>query len=1195
MIVCEQCGATFSRRDSLQRHKKTKHGEHSRAPPPAPLPPVNINAEAPVDMSTYPVIEGDDTLSEVMQKNWGSIISRLRVMKVLDILNIRLLQDDGEELQLEQDLVYSQLLLVWKSIPSRVKINCSYGAILENKDTNEMRYFHSSSNNATVFEDPVSVKSEDELNRFFQHLLGRDPRLEAIRRRPNTKWIIKRITNISFYIYKILAMGKIGKPVTPLPNYILTNRAVIALEKKRNGRPFNDSLCFFRCLAMALDCSCTVKRQCRCKRASERTTKALCEDYLTHTLPADCGEQRLCHGISFADLVTVENLFKVRIVVFSLSRDGVANVEWSSRLPRCDWTQLNVLVHNEHFCYVKRVDLLANAFDCHICESSYTRSNDLVRHVCSPGKTSSIKFPGGVFNPPQTIFDVVLDATGIDVKTTNPELLFYPYAVTYDIECFFPSNQTDSLPKSTSTTTYTAVHELLSISVCSNVPGFDSPRCFIRESSADICIAEFCSYLHEIAKRASALETERWKDVLTTIQKVVERQKVIEDGYIDAGFSNKRSYAARKACCDVLARVDKHIKRIPVVGFNSGKYDINVMKGPLLRYLSENEGIDFAIRKDTAMTCIETESLRFLDIINYVAPGFSYARYLQAFKCKVNKGFFPYEWVDSLEKLEHDCLPPKSAFYSKLTQSNITDEEYAVCQSAWVDHQMTTFRDFLVWYNNLDVVPFIEALGKQCAIFREKKIDMLKSAISLPGLAVRWLFSVVGNSPEPSTLFRDYRSVRDSILQGSPVTLLDDSTSEIYGEVRKNLVGGPSIVFHRYHEKDVTKIRDVEYGAEAKTCAEILGVDANALYLWCMMQKLPTGNPIIRKLEDEFAPHSTGKGSKVAHGWLEWEARAREEEIRHAMNGKEVKIGRHGLPVDGFCAATNTVYQFHGCFWHAHPCSKTSHLGEIHPVRKIPMSEVNAESIKKDAYIRSLGYTLVVVYECEWEMYVNANPLAKGFLRAFFLTFYGSKSTRTESEMISDIKNGTMFGLVKCDLHVPDHLSSKFSEMAPIFKNTEISRADLRGHMKSFAEEDGHLKQPTRTLVGSLFGKEILLFTELLAWYLRHGLIVTKIYTVYQYIPRTLYKTFGDSVSDARRGGDVDPDLALLADTSKLVGNSVYGKTITDKERHKNVVYVSGEKEASLRIKRDNFLSLEEIADEFYEIITRKNKVSCGW
>lgn len=42
-----------------------------------------------------------------------------------------------------------------------------------------------------------------------------------------------------------------------------------------------------------------------------------------------------------------------------------------------------------------------------------------------------------------------------------------------------------------------------------------------------------------------------------------------------------------------------------------------------------------------------------------------------------------------------------------------------------------------------------------------------------------------------------------------------------------------------------------------------------------MMQKLPTENLIVRKSEDGFAPHSTGKGSKLAHSWLEWEAHGR--------------------------------------------------------------------------------------------------------------------------------------------------------------------------------------------------------------------------------------------------------------------------------------------------------------------------------
>ena len=44
--------------------------------------------------------------------------------------------------------------------------------------------------------------------------------------------------------------------------------------------------------------------------------------------------------------------------------------------------------------------------------------------------------------------------------------------------------------------------------------------------------------------------------------------------------------------------------------------------------------------------------------------------------------------------------------------------------------------------------------------------------------------------------------------------------------------------------------------------------------------------------------------------------------IQHAINGGEQQVtlltGQKIL-VDGLCMKTNTVYQFHGCFYHGHP------------------------------------------------------------------------------------------------------------------------------------------------------------------------------------------------------------------------------------------------------------------------------------
>ena len=52
-----------------------------------------------------------------------------------------------------------------------------------------------------------------------------------------------------------------------------------------------------------------------------------------------------------------------------------------------------------------------------------------------------------------------------------------------------------------------------------------------------------------------------------------------------------------------------------------------------------------------------------------------------------------------------------------------------------------------------------------------------------------------------------------------------------------------------------------------------------------------------------------------------------------------------------------------------------------------------------------------------------------------------------------------------------------------------------------------------------------------------------------------MFQTFGEAVSDARRAGDADPNKNIIAETNKLDGNSSYGKTVTNKERHTDVIY----------------------------------------
>ncbi|KAK3727521.1 hypothetical protein QZH41_009984 [Actinostola sp. cb2023] len=105
--------------------------------------------------------------------------------------------------------------------------------------------------------------------------------------------------------------------------------------------------------------------------------------------------------------------------------------------------------------------------------------------------------------------------------------------------------------------------------------------------------------------------------------------------------------------------------------------------------------------------------------------------------------------------------------------------------------------------------------------------------------------------------------------------------------------------------------------------------------------------------------------------------------------------------------------------------------------------------------------------------------------------------------------------------------------MCPIFKNIEISRKDIEEYMKQFAEDNDMMKQPSRSLIGNMYGEKILLATPLLKWYLEHGLEVTQVYQVVEFTPEPCFSSFGVAVSNAHRAGDVDPSKAI-ANTMKL-------------------------------------------------------------
>ena len=1109
----------------------------------------------------------------------------------MDVMNVCLL--DIDESSSVHNAIADAFLRVWHESRWKAKVNASVGCILVHKTTGRYRYFHSSVNNGTLFDKPKILSTGSEAEEFIEDVNSLDLEERAFRARPNTEWRLFAMTNMTFYFYKMIGISRAGSP-DQLPSYIKRNRHLLSLvSDAKNGKQYNDKLCFFRCLAVLRDCRCD-EGKCRCSRSKSRTVKSLLRQYMD--------AKGITHvefpGVDEAELLCMENLFNVAITVFELCEDRSSVVLWNSGKRNAVNGRLNLNLFANHFSYIRNVGAFARDFRCGKCDAQFTRASSCRRHSCDVTEVTNFTFPGGAFSAPRCIWDEVSEELGYAVPH---HLRITPYRATYDIESLL--TRVD-LPAPTETTSYENRHTLLSVSVCSNVPGYKTPICFVVATSAEECVRRFVAYLENISEKAEQLNLKRYDSLLHQVERSVEHREKKEEKFQEAKLSNPKHYARRANCSNLEQRMRDYLAILPVFGFNSQRYDLNVIKPHLMKILTEEIDVDddeavgqinFVVKKQDSMTCIQTASIRFLDTTNFIPPGYTYEAYLKAHGASLAKGFFPYEWMDDISKLNYTALPSQASFYSQLTGKGISDEDYESVKDTWKRLGMTTVRDLLVWYNNLDVEPFLEALQKQYSIYASRNIDMGRQAISLPGLAVLWMESVVGTRPSNRDNFLGGSNDKDnyihyyqSIVSSFRVQLIDEDNRDLHQLFRENLVGGPSIVFHRYHSKGETVLRPDEVTENSKVCQLIQGYDANALYLYCIMQDMPVGRPVRRHSDNSFRPSPTKHISKTAQGWLAWMEFLSETPIQTAMNDREVRLGRHGLPVDGFAPSSNTVYQFHGCYWHGHGCSEASKkvIGDRDAVTR------RKETVEKEDYLQHLGYDVVSIWECEWQKSVNDNSNLKTFLKAFFDATFGNHRAYTEDQMLSSIINSEIFGFVECDIEVPSHLHKTFSEMSPIFKNVSLSRSDLSPHMLVFAEDNGFLKKPQRCLVGSMFARKKLFLTSLLKWYIEHGLVVTRIYQIIQFHPLPIFKVFGESVTEARRNGDVDPDLRLLANNAKLVGNSMYGKTIINKTTHRDTAYVADDNRASKIIRSSRFHSLNILADELYETTCFKKRVS---
>ncbi len=312
------------------------------------------------------------------------------------------------------------------------------------------------------------------------------------------------------------------------------------------------------------------------------------------------------------------------------------------------------------------------------------------------------------------------------------------------------------------------------------------------------------------------------------------------------------------------SKLDYYCDQLVSLGFNSSNYDLLLIKKYLPSSLKRLDTLPrFVIKKQGGYMVLASEKIKFLDLSNYVAAGTSLDALYKAYGVSVSKAEFPYEWFTDLEKLKETSLPPKSFFYSTLTNDVIDDVKYNESIRIYEEMEVNgkTFADYVRYYNDIDVVGMVEVIERMLKIYNDKGLDPFKTSVSLTSLTQQYLFKNLKN---------DY------------FVTISREHQDLYKLLKSSIVGGPSIIFRRYHERDETWIRN---GSEL--CKKVLGWDCSSMYLYCLAQLMPTGNYSRRKKPD-FKRESRFSNESIQ--WLSYISKEKGVHIQHGKNRGEVRI-----------------------------------------------------------------------------------------------------------------------------------------------------------------------------------------------------------------------------------------------------------------------------------------------------------------
>ena len=667
--------------------------------------------------------------------------------------------------------------------------------------------------------------AEKDKNKLLDKMIARIEEVLANFQQSGSNWVFQQIIRLEIHLANWQPLG--GSTFIPLPAKLKNKKGVINIKNE-------DNQCFKWCVVRALN---------PVDQNSNRLTKELVKQ----------SKSLNWNGLKFPVGLKAIKIFETNNPSISINVFGFEDevyplkISKEKRINNIDLLWISD-EKKQHYCVIKDLSkFLRSSLTKHhetvaICRSclNHFPKGKLKNHeeYCFQNETIKIEMPK--------------EGSSISFKHHNRSIKV-PFVVYADFEAF--TKEIKTIPQNDRVAFTQKFQHHQPSGFCYKIVGQNIKRCVLfRATENEDVSRKFVEMLEEDIKKIfqqfnfskkMVISPQEQKDFLNAEfcwicqKKFKKDEKKVRD---HDHFTGKFRGAAHNKCNLQF----KKPQFTPVIFHNLSGYDAHLFVKNLgvsegnIKCIPNNEEKYISFSKEIVVDSWEKDGktfdvkheIRFLDSFKFMASSLSglvdnlarsgmenfqnLKKEFKHFELLTQKGVYPYDYMNCLEKFSETQLPIKEDFYSKLNDQDITDKEYKHAQDIWEKFQIRNLGEYHDLYLKTDTLLLAD-------VFEEFRNICMENY----NLDPAWYYTSPGLS-------------WDALLKHSKVNLELLTDPDMLLMFEKGIRGGISMISNRHGRANNKYMKEKFDSSQPSKFVPYL--DANNLYGWAMMKPLPVGD-----------------------------------------------------------------------------------------------------------------------------------------------------------------------------------------------------------------------------------------------------------------------------------------------------------------------------------------------------------------